>query len=66
MHDEKVMHEQKFKDSLSNRCQISSERRVLDFESYVPSSILTEGNICFHVVKPLMPIFALFANVVCL
>ena len=27
-----VVHEQKFKDLLSSKCQISSERRVLDWE----------------------------------
>ena len=45
-----VVHEQKFKDLLSNTCQISSERRVLDLESEVMrdlGSILTGGNI-FH------------------
>ena len=50
-----VVHECKFKDLLSSKCQ----RRVLDLESEVmsgPSSIPTRGNIfywifCFHVVK---------------
>ena len=46
-------------------CQIASERRVLDLESEVRGSILTEGIILlldffyFHVVKPLMPILVL-------
>ena len=38
------LYEQKFKD-LSNTCQISSDRRVLDLEPDVLGSILTGGNI---------------------
>ena len=30
---------------LSSTCQVSSERKVSDFISEVPGSILTEGNI---------------------
>ena len=40
-----MVHEQKFKDLLSSTCQVSSERRVLDLESEVPSSILSKGNL---------------------
>ena len=62
-----MVHEQKFKDLLSSKCQVSPERIVLDMESefmIVPGSIPTGDNIfhwifCFHVVKPLMPILAL-------
>ena len=42
------MHEQKFKDLLSNKCQVSVERIVLDLESEAmrgPGSIPTGGNI---------------------
>ena len=62
------MHEQKFKDLLSSICLTSSERSVSDSESQVMGglrSMATSGNILslfffsFHVVKPLMPIFAL-------
>ena len=47
-----VVHEQKSKDLLSSKCQVSPERRVLDLESEVTGLL-------FHVVKSLMPIFAL-------
>ena len=60
------MHEQKFKDLLSNKCQVSAGRIVLDLESEAmrgPGSIPTGGNILsmdfFHAVKPLMPILTL-------
>ena len=61
------MHEQKVKYLLSNTCQFSVERRVLDLESEVmrgPGSIPTGGSIlsldyiCFHAVKMKMPILA--------
>ena len=39
------MHEQKFKDLLSNTCQVSVERIVLDLESEGPGSIPTGRNI---------------------
>ena len=61
------MHEQKFKDLLSNVCQVSVERRVLDLESEAMrclGSIPTGGDIlsleffCFHAVKTKMPILA--------
>ena len=51
--------------SVTSKCQVSSERRLLDLESEVPGSILTEDNIlllnffCFHIVKPLMSILEL-------
>ena len=35
MFKNKVVHEQKFKDAPSSTCQISPERRVLDFEPEV-------------------------------
>ena len=58
-----MLHEQKFKDLLSNTFQVSVERIVLDLESEGPGSIPTGGNILsldfFHVVKPLMPILTL-------
>ena len=41
------MHEQKFKDLLSSKCQISEERIVLDLESDGPGSIPTRVNIFF-------------------
>ena len=39
------MHEQKFKDLLSSKCQVSVERIVLDLESEGQGSIPTRGNI---------------------
>ena len=42
-----MVHEQKFKDLLSSKCQVSVERRVLDLESEGmrgPNSIPTGGN----------------------
>ena len=45
-----VAHEQKFKDLLSSKCQVSVERRVLDLESEAMrglGSIPTRGNIFF-------------------
>ena len=64
------MYEQKFKDLLSNTCQVSVEMIVLDLESemmrglgYIP----TGGNILsldfFHIVKPLVPIMALLPKI---
>ena len=41
------MHEQKFKDLLSSKCQVSVERILLDLESEGPGSIPTRGNIFF-------------------
>ena len=62
-----VVHEQNFKDLLSRTCQVSVERIVLDLESEVMrglGSIPTRGNILsldfFHIVKPLIPILALW------
>ena len=42
-----MVHEQKFKDLLSSRCQVSVEMIVLDLEPEVmsPGSFLTGGNI---------------------
>ena len=61
-----VVLDQKFKDLLSSKCQVSVQRIVLDLESEVmrgPGSIPTEGSILsmdfFHAVKPLIPILAL-------
>ena len=60
-----VVYKQNFKDLLSSTFQVSPERIVLDLESEVmrgPGSIPTGFHrfFCFHVVKPLMPILALF------
>ena len=41
------MHEQKFKDLLRCKCQVSVERIVLDLESEGLGSIATRGNIFF-------------------
>ena len=62
-----VVHEQKFKDPLSSAFQISSERRVLDLESDVPSPILTGRGVTFGfcIVKTDAKI-GIIANVVCL
>ena len=58
-----VVHKQKFKDSQSSTCQISSKIRVLDFESevnqrsLVPSSLgitFFTGFLCFYIIKSLM------------
>ena len=61
-----VVHEQKFKDLLSSKCQVSVEGRVLDLESEAkrgPGSIPTGGNILsmdfFHVAMHLVPILPL-------
>ena len=60
-----VVHEQKFKDLLSNTCQVSVERSMLDLEAEVQWFNTYWGNIllleffCFHIVKPLMPKLAL-------
>ena len=43
-----MVHEQKFKDLLSRKCQVSVERIVLDLESEDPGSIPTRGNIKFY------------------
>ena len=43
------MHEQKFKDLLSSKYQVSVERIVFDLESEGPGSIPTRGNIFFKV-----------------
>ena len=40
-----MVHEQKFKDLISSKCQVSVERIVLDLESEGPGSIPTRGNI---------------------
>ena len=58
--------------NLNVKCQVSVERIVLDLQSEFMiglCSIPTGGNIftrffCFHVVKPLLPIVALFAILV--
>ena len=42
-----VVHEQKFKDLLSSKCQVSVERIVLDLESEGLGSITTRDNILF-------------------
>ena len=39
------MHEQKFKDLQSSKCQVSVERKVLDLESEAWGSIFTGGYI---------------------
>ena len=65
-----VVHEQKFKDPLSSKCQVSSERRVLDLESEVPGSVITVGNILsldfflFSCVKPFDGNIGIITNVV--
>ena len=63
-----MVHEQKFKDLLSNTCQVSVERIVLDLESEGPGSIPTGGNILsldfFHVVNASDATIDIMANVV--
>ena len=62
-----MVHEQKFKDLLSSTCQVSVERRVLNLESeamrglgYISTWVtFCYQIICFHVVKPLMPILSI-------
>ena len=64
MYKYQVVHVQKFKDLLSNTCQVSVERIVLDLESeamrgsgYIPTrgNILSLAFFCFNVVKTKMP-----------
>ena len=40
-----MVHQQKFKDLLSSKCQVNVEKIVLDLESEGPGSIPTRGNI---------------------
>ena len=47
-----MVHEQKFKDLLSSKCQVSAERIVLDLESEGPGSIPTRGNIFSKFYNP--------------